>query len=79
LPRDQALAFSLVSSTLRPHERQRFFRTRLDAQSDTEFQDLVFELLKDVRPSPGLNCTTRELAPCLTYAIRGFKEMAIPS
>lgn len=41
-----------------------------------EFQDLLFELLEDARSVRALDCTTRELANCLTYAIRGFKEMA---
>ena len=45
----------------------------------TEFQDLLFELLNEARTSAGLNCTTRELSLCLTYAIRGFKEMAVDS
>ncbi len=27
----------------------------------------------------GLNCTTRDLALCITYALRGFKEMAFDS
>ena len=29
--------------------------------------------------SAGFNCTTRELALCMTYALRGFKEMAFDS
>jgi hypothetical protein len=44
-----------------------------------EFQDLLVELLNDAQTSAGLNCTTRELALCLAYAIRGFKEMAFDS
>jgi AcrR family transcriptional regulator len=45
-------------------------------QMYAEFQDLLVELLGDARTSSGSNCTTRELALCITYAIRGFKEMA---
>jgi AcrR family transcriptional regulator len=44
-----------------------------------EFQDLLVGLLNDAQTSAGLNCTTRELALCITYAIRGFKEMAFDS
>ncbi len=44
-----------------------------------EFQDLLFELLSETRPSTELNCTTRELVLCITYAFRGFKEMAVDS
>ena len=44
-----------------------------------EFQDLLFELLNEAKPSAGLNCTTRELALCISYALRGFKEMAFDS
>jgi AcrR family transcriptional regulator len=44
-----------------------------------EFQDLLFELLNDAQTSVGSNCTTRELSLCLSYAIRGFKEMAFDS
>jgi AcrR family transcriptional regulator len=44
-----------------------------------EFQDLLFELLNEAKPSAALNCTTRELALCITYALRGFKEMAFDS
>jgi AcrR family transcriptional regulator len=44
-----------------------------------EFQDLLVELLNDAQTLAGLSCTTRELALCITYAIRGFKEMAFDS
>jgi AcrR family transcriptional regulator len=44
-----------------------------------EFQDLLLELLNEAQPSAGLNCTTRELALCITYALRGFKKMALGS
>jgi AcrR family transcriptional regulator len=41
-----------------------------------EFQDLLSELLDVMETPAALNGTPRELARCLTYAIRGFKEMA---
>jgi AcrR family transcriptional regulator len=44
-----------------------------------EFQDLLLEMLNQAKPPAGLDCTTRELALCITYAIRGFKEMAVDS
>jgi AcrR family transcriptional regulator len=44
-----------------------------------EFQDLLLELLSEAQPLDGLDCTTRELALCISYALRGFKEMAIDS
>ncbi len=44
-----------------------------------EFQDLLFELLNEAKPLAGLVCTTRELALCITYALRSFKEMALDS
>jgi AcrR family transcriptional regulator len=41
-----------------------------------EFQDLLLELLNEEQPKTQMNCSTRELARCISCALRGFKEMA---
>jgi AcrR family transcriptional regulator len=41
-----------------------------------EFEGLLVELLDEAKPSASLDCRTQELARCISYALRGFKEMA---